>query len=241
MVRPQPSSQWDREPSYREALRAAGARAAKWLPVWKILFLGKSPAFSDVEVGALLRLRDEYESGVGRKRLIFQSYTEVVLKMAAPKLNAEQVNKIKELLAADETLSNIAKEIGCHIQTVKYYSAKFSDEIEEARKVLSSETISRGLANKDYRIRKLARLAQRIEKSIEEKTDGGKGLWVDDVKLSASGETVDIEVFAGEAIRQYRGILDDIAKETGGRVSKSQVTIEKMSNDELVKLITGEA
>jgi hypothetical protein len=158
--------------------------------------------------------------------------------MPAIKLTTEQINKIKELLAADETLSNIAKEVGCHIQTVKYYSGKFSDEIDEARKVLSAETISRGFANKEYRIRKLARLAGRVEKSIEEKEDGGKGLWVDDVKLSASGAIVKVEVFAGEAIRQYRALLEDIAKEKGERVTKSQVTIEKMSNDELIKLIT---
>jgi hypothetical protein len=41
-------------------------------------------------------------------------------------------------------------------------------------------------------------------------------------------------------MQQFRASLDDIAKETGGRVKKAHVAIENMTNDELIKFITGQ-
>jgi hypothetical protein len=57
----QPS--WAYEPDYATAIRTA--RFERWAPLWKLLL--SKPEFSDYEVGALLRLKDEYEGGVGRK------------------------------------------------------------------------------------------------------------------------------------------------------------------------------
>jgi hypothetical protein len=53
---------WAYEPSYQQAIRTA--RFERWQPLWKLILVLK---FSDCEVGALLRLKDEYEGGVGRK------------------------------------------------------------------------------------------------------------------------------------------------------------------------------
>jgi hypothetical protein len=60
-LHPQPS--WGFEPDYRTAIRTA--RFERWAPLWKLLLL--KPGFSDYEIGALLRLKDEYDGGVGRR------------------------------------------------------------------------------------------------------------------------------------------------------------------------------
>jgi hypothetical protein len=55
----------------------------------------------------------------------------------------------------------------------------------------------------------------------------GGFLWLDDVKGVGSGEVatiVDFETFNSSEVSQYRGVLDDIAKETGGRVQRTDVT-----------------
>lgn len=63
-------------------------------------------------------------------------------------------------------------------------------------------------------------------------------LWVADVKSIGSGEfaeRVDIERFNSALVEQYRKVLEDIAKETGGRVQKQDIRIDmsKLSDDEL--------
>jgi hypothetical protein len=53
-------------------------------------------------------------------------------------------------------------------------------------------------------------------------------VWVPDVKQIGSGadaERVDIEHFNSAIISEYRATLDDIAKETGGRVQKQQTDL----------------
>jgi hypothetical protein len=37
---------------------------SRWYPLFKLL---REPCFSDLDVGRLIELREEYESGVGRK------------------------------------------------------------------------------------------------------------------------------------------------------------------------------
>jgi hypothetical protein len=52
------------EPDYKTMTRTA--RFERWQPLWKLLLVVK-PGFSDYEVGRLIGLKEEYESGVGRK------------------------------------------------------------------------------------------------------------------------------------------------------------------------------
>lgn len=49
-------------------------------------------------------------------------------------------------------------------------------------------------------------------------------IWVDDVKLSATGAQVKVKRFNDEQLRQIRGLFDDLAKETGGRQAKVDIT-----------------
>lgn len=50
------------------------------------------------------------------------------------------------------------------------------------------------------------------------------GLWYTDTKLSSTGATVDVDVFNKPLIDSLRGTLDDLAKETGGRKVKSEIS-----------------
>lgn len=100
----------------------------------------------------------------------------------------------------------------------------------EARKTAESEAIlNYGLAHSYERLRKLYRLAAMLEAQIYER--GAKGvlhnLWVPDVKSVGSGENaerVDIERFNAALLEQYRKVLEDIAKETGGRINRTDIT-----------------
>jgi hypothetical protein len=60
---------------------------------------------------------------------------------------------------------------------------------------------------------------------LEDQVDDFRGNeWVKDVKLAANGEQVQVERYNDEQMRQIRGLLDDIAKEVGGRQQKVDVT-----------------
>lgn len=117
--------------------------------------------------------------------------------------------------------------------SMKYGWASRASEFDagwEARKNAERQSILEyGLAHEYERLRKLYRLASLLEAQIYERGLYGElhNLWVPDVKSIGSGEfaeRVDIERFNSALIEQYRKVLDDIAKETGGRVQKTDVT-----------------
>lgn len=147
------------------------------------------------------------------------------------------------------------------MDTLKRWSANFDwssratqfDASWEARKTAEREAVMNYGLSLDYeRTRKLLRLADFLEDQIYELSapdaDGNRthhNVWVPDVKSIGSGlfaERVDIERFNAPIFDQYRGVLDDIAKETGGRIKKSDITsggkplpimVTKMDMDEL--------
>jgi hypothetical protein len=100
----------------------------------------------------------------------------------------------------------------------------------ETRKNAEREAVlGYGLAHEYERVRKLYRLAAMLEAQIYERGMYGElhNLWVPDVKSIGSGEfaeRVDIERFNSALLEQYRKVLDDIAKETGGRIQKTDIT-----------------
>ncbi len=106
--------------------------------------------------------------------------------------------------------------------------AKEYDAGWEARKQAEHEAaLNYGLALPYQRLRRLYRLAEMLEAQIYERglDDVMHNLWVPDVKAIGSGENaerVDIERFNSPLLEQYRKVLDDIARETGGRVQKQE-------------------
>jgi hypothetical protein len=90
--------------------------------------------------------------------------------------------------------------------------------------VSETSALVEGYALKENRVYKLSILAALLEKDLF-----GGFIWTDQVKGVGSGdiaEIVDYEEFNSAEITQYRGILDDIAREVGGRVIKQDITAE---------------
>lgn len=107
-------------------------------------------------------------------------------------------------------------------QQVDYYRKTREADIKAIRSVSEKAALTEGYALKEHRVFKLSILAALLEKDLF-----GGFIWTDQVKGVGSGdiaEIVEYEEFNAAEITQYRGILDDIAKETGGRVQKTDVT-----------------
>lgn len=118
-----------------------------------------------------------------------------------------------------------------HIATLKDWSTKFNwveraaafDATWEQRKSEERQAVlDYGLALDYERVTKLKRLADFLEMQLYETNNDGvyHNVWVPDVKVVGRGddaEVVDIERFNGAILHEYRAVLDDIAKEVGGR------------------------
>ena len=147
------------------------------------------------------------------------------------KLSSEDQAKIIEMLAAREPYQLIADTVRCSIPNIDYYARRYADKIAKEQAKWDARYINRGLRTWHKRVERLELLAQRLEYELSEEagrdrgTDNG-GLWVKDVKLSGK-QRADVEVFAASIVQQYRGVLEDIAKEMGERVEK----IDDVSSD----------
>lgn len=143
---------------------------------------------------AAIALNDYLRMGAGRSlEKLYQSYTETTLERP-PSANLRWLKEWSRLYgwqeraSAYDALMDIAK----------------TEEINRLR--------TEGLATDYERIRELTKLFDMLRAELEE-----KGLWYIDTKISSKGDTVDVEVFNTGLLSQFRGVLDDIAKETGGR------------------------
>lgn len=102
-------------------------------------------------------------------------------------------------------------------------------QLETRKNARAAEIMGTGLALSHERVDKLKELAAFLEGQLYEQGPDGAyhNVWVPDVKQIGSGqfaEQVDIERFNAALIDQYRGTLDDLAKETGGRAQKQEIT-----------------
>jgi len=98
-----------------------------------------------------------------------------------------------------------------------------------------------GLALDYERVRKLKRLADFLEGQVYERGEAGDyhNVWLPDVKSVGSGELaerVNIERFNGALISEYRAVLDDLAKETGGRAKRLDLTMDLKQLQKLEQL-----
>jgi hypothetical protein len=100
-------------------------------------------------------------------------------------------------------------------QLVDWYRRHRAVNIKAIAADAEHDALTAGLALKAERVRKLQQLAALMEGDIF-----GGFLWTDQVKMIGSGllsKEVEYEEFNTAEVQQYRGVLDDIAKEVGDR------------------------
>lgn len=120
-----------------------------------------------------------------------------------------QSDEINERAAAFEPSFTVSKQL------VDYYRSTRRESLAALASAGEHDALTTGLALKSERVKRLQQLAVLLEHDLF-----GGFLWTDQVKALGSGEfmqVVDYEEFNTAEVQQYRGVLDDIAKEVGHR------------------------
>jgi hypothetical protein len=107
------------------------------------------------------------------------------------------------------------------------YRKDYDIDIQQMRNDKDNIAINTGLAVRANRIQSLIDLALMLEEDLKQK----KLVWTKDVKSIPVGsgnmtvhKEIEFEEFNEAEIRQLRGIYDDLAKETGGRITRTDIT-----------------
>lgn len=107
---------------------------------------------------------------------------------------------------------------------VTFYRNTRKLDIKQIRDAGEHEALTSGLAIKAERVRVLQRLADKMLKDLVPEQEGARSyLWTDQVKGIGGGEDferIDYLEFNKAEVDALRGVIDDIAKEMGGRVQK---------------------
>jgi hypothetical protein len=153
-----------------------------------------------------------------------------LLKWVAEGLETDEINKRASL---HETPFRVSRA------QVDYYRRTRQINLHELMQSDEYNALNTGLSLKEERVKRLTLLAAMMEEDIF-----GGVLWTNDVKMIGSGayqEKVEFEEFNAAEVQHYRGVLDDIAKETGGRVQKISATVDftKMTDAELQDFVEG--
>ena len=140
---------------------------------------------------------------------------EKVLEWVAAGLQTDEINN---------KAANFDEPFEVSRQQVDYYRKTRDADIKAIRSISENKALIEGYALKEHRVYKLSVLAALLEKDLF-----GGFIWTDDVKGVGTGEIaeiVDYEVFNAAEVIQYRGVMEDIAKEMGGRVQKTDIQSE---------------
>jgi hypothetical protein len=145
------------------------------------------------------------------------------------RLEKEQRNQLLEWVAAGLETGEINKRAAEFMPPfmvsraqVDYYRKTRGVNLQNVLDSGQYDALKTGLALKEERVKRLTLLAALMEEDLFNGV-----LWTEDVKMIGSGplqERVEFEEFNGAEVQQYRGVLDDIAKEMGGRVQRQEVT-----------------
>jgi hypothetical protein len=154
-----------------------------------------------------------------------KSQRDEILKWVAEGLETDAINK---RAAAFEPPFSVSRG------QVDYYRKTRKVNLQELTQSSEYDALTTGLALKAERVKRLALLAGLMEEDLF-----GGVLWTQDVKMIGTGECqerVEFELFNAAEVSQYRGVLDDIAKETGGRVQKTDSVTEVKGQVDLVHI-----
>src|SRR5262249_9545195 len=155
------------------------------------------------------------------------------LEWAAEGLRLAQIN---------ERAAEFDPPFELHYYQLKNFRARSKAQFSKMRAELEAEALADGLARRAVRIRRLSELAEKIEEDFYQRDR----LWVNEPKLLGA-EVIDVEKFNAAEVKEYRGLLDDIARELGDRRTKidmnTKIDVTKLSDEELEAIInaTGES
>jgi hypothetical protein len=145
------------------------------------------------------------------------------------RLKKAQKEKVLELVASGAKTDEI-NAAGAEFNPPFHVSRQQVDKYRKTRrmelssilKVDEQNALRTGLAVKEQRVIRLQKLAELMEHDLL-----GGFLWTEEIKGVGSGdiaEIVEYDEFNAAEVAQYRGVLDDIAKEVGDRIQKQDVT-----------------
>lgn len=104
---------------------------------------------------------------------------------------------------------------------VDYYRKSRKVDLKALVESGEYDALTSGLSMKAERVKRLTLLAALMEDDLF-----GGVLWTEDVKMIGTGEMqerIEFEEFNTAEVSQYRGVLDDIAKEMGHRAQKTEL------------------
>lgn len=154
---------------------------------------------------------------------------EALLQWIAEGLNTTEINA---------RASEFNKPFTVIRQQVDYYRKTRKIDINAILSVDEKNALSSGLAIKENRVAALQRLAQLMGKDLF-----GGFLWTEETKGVGSGtvaEIIDYDEFNAAEVAQFRGVLDDIAKEMGARATVAKLQGED-GNGLVIKVEYAEA
>lgn len=134
---------------------------------------------------------------------------DALLKWVAEGLDTTEINQRADSFGPQFRVSRAQVDYYRKTRKVNLRAISQSDEYD---------ALNTGLALKTERVKRLTLLAAMMEEDLF-----GGVLWTNDMKSIGSGDqqqVVEFEEFNAAEVQHYRGVLDDIAKEMGGRVQK---------------------
>jgi hypothetical protein len=142
-----------------------------------------------------------------------KSQKEAVLRWITEGLRSDEIN---------ERAASFVPPFSISPRQATYYRKTRDADIKAMLAAGEFDALTTGLATREGRVKKLKQLAALMERDIF-----GGFMWLDNVKGVGSGDVatiVDYEEFNKAEVDAYRGVLDDIAKEVGHRVTKQEVS-----------------
>jgi len=109
---------------------------------------------------------------------------------------------------------------------VDFYRKAKGVKLAEITERAEDSALKRGFAVRENRVAALDTLAATMYRELTTAGADNK-LWLKDVKAVGSGDgqtIVDFEQFNAAEVQQFRGVLDDLAKEVGDRKTKLEHT-----------------
>lgn len=136
----------------------------------------------------------------------------------------------------EKTRHQIAVELEISYQLLSGWindDPEFQAEVESIKAEIKQALIEQGIAAKAVRLEKYNRIVERIESVIDSRSKscaagliagGESGLIAHDVRLTRSGEPIDIGRFDGALVREFRETLKQAAIEVGDWSEKRELS-----------------